>query len=392
MHGFPPSIGAGAINALKIAKYLASYGNRILVMSPGVFSKVSSETKVSIKKQLENTDIEVKYSSRFMKIPLNLIFSHWENTLKFLLKLKSKFNPDLILSQYQAFHFASVVGARISKILNIPHVSRSHDIFFPTDAFSLPLKLFYSSIYTRIYRSISSCDIFYVTTSEMKDYYLNFKKLKSINFKIHHNGIDNNDFYPNKQDDLKEKYGANEIILFVGQISRDNDIGYVINVLPEILKRKKDTHFLIIGSGPHENNLKNLIKKQNLEKQVHFLGIKPHKSIPYYVNNSDIGIGRITYENIWRYMIPVKCLEYMACGKPFITAPLSLDLIKNNDVGLVLKRNFTDKDLIDGFIELIEDAQLRRKMGENGIRKINNKFRWEDLMTKFNNEISQSLL
>ena len=388
VHGFPPSIGAGAINALKIAKYLSSYGNRILVMSPGVFSKTSFETKASIKKQLENTNIEVKYSSKFMKIPLNLIFSHWENTLKFFLKLKSKFNPDLILSQYQAFHFASVIGARISKILKVPHVSRSHDIFFPTDAFSFPLRLFYTSIYTRIYNSILNCDIFYVTTSEMKKYYLNIQKLRKINFEIHHNGIDTTEFYPAKREELKEKYGANEIILFVGQITRDFDLRFVINLLPEILRTNRDTHFVIIGSGPHEEHLLNFIKKHNLSKQVHFLGIKPHEEIPFYINNCDIGIGRITHEKIWSYMIPVKCLEYMACAKPYITAPLSQDLIKNNDVGLVLNRNFTEKELFDNLISLIEDPSLRKKLGENGLKKIETRFRWEDLMTNFNTELS----
>ncbi|MFX1383365.1 MAG: glycosyltransferase family 4 protein [Promethearchaeota archaeon] len=390
VHGFPPSIGAGAINAYKIAKYLAELNNNILVLSPGVFSKISPESKISVIEKLKNTEIKVNYSSKLMRIPLNLTISHLENMARFFLKLKSKFNPDIVLSQYQAYHYASVVGGYISRILKIPHISRSHDIFFPTDAFSLPLRLFYSSLYTRIYRSILKCDIFYVTTSEMRRYYLKFDKLKNINFKIHHNGIDTSEFFPSHKEELKSFYGANDIILFVGQISRDYDLGFVLKVIPEILKTHKDTHFLIIGGGPHEENLLNFIKKTKLSKQIHYLGIKAHKEIPFYVNNSDIGIGRITHENIWRYMIPVKCLEYMACAKPFITAPLSQDLIKNNDVGLVLERNFSEKDLLDKIIMLIEDKSLRIGLGENGLKKIEKKFKWEELMIDFNKKLHKS--
>ena len=86
-------------------------------------------------------------------------------------------------------------------------------------------------------------------------------------------------------------------------------------------------------------------------------------------------------------MIPVKCLEYMACAKPFVTAPISLDLVKNNDVGLILKKDFSEKDIFDNIIALIEDPSLSKKLGENGLKKIINKFRWDNLMTNFNNDL-----
>ena len=387
MNGFPPSIGAGAINAYKIAKYLSEFGHSILVLSPGVFSKRSPQNYLN---HLSELDLSVKYSSKLIKIPLNLVFSHFENMLKYLIKIKKSFKPNLILSQYGAFHYASVIGGYISKILKVPHVIRSHDIFFPTDLFSFPIKLFHSIIYTRIYRSISNCDIFYVTTTEMKKHYLKFKNLQKVDFRIHHNGIDTNIFHPFKnQEELKDKYACENIILFIGQIGRDYDLQYVIKALPEILKTHKDTHFLIIGSGPQFaiESLLNFIKKNNLIKQVHFLGIKSHEEIPFYINNSDIGIGRVSHEKIWRYMIPVKCLEYMSCKKPFITAPISADVLKNNDVGLSLKKNFNKKEIILKFNALLEDKSLRRKLGENGLKKINQKFNWEKIMIEFNKEL-----
>jgi len=385
VHGFPPSIGAGALNAYKIVSYLSKFGHKIVIMSPGVFSKISP---INILNDVSNPNLKVKYSSKLMKIPLNLIFSHFENFLKFIIKLKPNFNPDLILSQYQAFHYASVVGGYISKILKIPHVIRSHDIFFPTADFSLPIRIFHAINYTRIYRSILNCDIFYVTTSEMKKHYMHFRKLKDVNFKVHHNGIDPTQFYPfNEQEQLKSEYGCENLILFVGQISRDNDLKYILDVMPDILKRHKDTHFLIIGDGPHKGFLLKTISNNRLSNQVHFLGLKPHSEIPFYINNCDFGVGRITHNKIWRYMIPVKCLEYMACGKTFISAPLSNDLITNDDVGLTLKQNFTDRDIVNKMNILIEDKSLRKKMGETGLKKINKNFRWESLMTKFNENL-----
>ena len=86
-------------------------------------------------------------------------------------------------------------------------------------------------------------------------------------------------------------------------------------------------------------------------------------------------------------MIPVKCLEYMACKKPFLTTPLSQDIIKNNDVGLLIKRDFNNTEIKDKFIMLIEDKSLRMKLGNNGFNKVNKNFNWNNIMKNFNDEI-----
>ena len=389
VHGFPPSIGAAALNAFKIVEYLANYGHKILVLSPGVFSKTSTFKEFSA---ISDYDVTINYSSSIMKIPLNLVFSHFENMGKFLLKLKDKFKPDIVLSQYQAYHYASVIGGYISKLLRIPHIIRSHDIFFITEDSSLQRRFFHSLIYPKIFRSIPNSNIFYSVSTEIIKYLLKFKELRKVNFKLHHNGIDPKEFYPFKnQEDLKDQYGCENIIFFLGTISEDFGIQNIIEVLPNLLKSHKDTHFLIIGEGPYKKTLQNFVDKFDLTKQVHILGIKPHHEIPFYINNIDVGIGRITDNIMWRYFIPIKCLEYMACKKPYITAPCSKDLIKNDDVGLILKRGFNQKDVIEKLTVLIEDKSLRQKLGNNGLRKINEKFRWDVLMSNFNKEISQFL-
>lgn len=387
VHGFPPSIGAGAINAYEIAKYLGEFGHNILVLSPGVFSKSNPMYKINKKTHL---DLTIKYSSKLMKIPLNLVFSHFENMLKFFLKFKSTFNPDLVLSQYSAYQYASVVGGFVSKILKIPHIIRSHDIFFLSGELPFYQKYFHSLIYPGIYNSILNSNIFYVTTSEMRKYFINIKKLQDIKFKIHHNGVDIKTFFPFKTTDkLKDEYGCNKIILFIGNIAQDYGLQNIIKIFPKLLKDHKDTHFLIIGEGPFKHIMLDLIKKLDLRNNIHFLGSKPHTDIPFYINNSDIGIGLLSNKIHFRYTIPVKCLEYMACKKPFITTPCSEDIIKNNDVGILLNKNFIEEDLKTNLLSLIEDENLAKKLGENGLTKINEQFLWEDLMRNFDNDLNQ---
>lgn len=383
---FPPSTGAAALNSLKISEHLAKFGHKLLILAPGDMGKTL--TLKSLEDPTYNQNINVLTSNSLIKPPFSWIFSHYENYVKFLLKLRSAFIPDLILSQYHAFHYASVVGNYLSKKLDVPHIVRSHDIFIDLKSHSIPYRIFNLLSYPQIYRSISRCRDFYVVSSELKDYLIKVKKLRNVNIRVHHNGIDTNLFYPTKnQEVLKNKYGCETIISFIGLITQDIGLYNLIKILPKVLKIHKDTHLIIIGEGSHKDYILKIVKKLKINNQVHFLGVKPHNEIPFYINNCDIGIGRITLKKIWTYAVPIKCLEYMACKKPFISTPLSRDIIKNNDVGLVLNRNFSQKELLDKILTLIEDQNLRKKLGENGIKKINSEFKWEVIMDEFNKKL-----
>ncbi len=383
---FPPTSGAAAICTHKIVEYLARRGHNVLVLTPGDKGKSFKANNLKIFESSVN--LNMKSSSSIVKFPISLFFSHFENLLRFIIKINFFFKPQLILSQYHTYHYATVVGGLLSKLLKVPHAIRSHDIFIDLKSKSFSFRTLFPIIYPQIYRSIQSCDVDYVQTTEMKNYLQKIKLFKNVEFKILHNGVDLNLFKPSKnQEFLKEKYGCDTIISFIGLMSEDTGIHNFIKVLPEVFKHHKETHLLLIGDGPYKKYALNLIKKLKLKNQVHFLGILPHEEIPFYVNNSDIGIGRITHEDLWRYFVPVKCLEYMACNKPFITTPVSQDVIKNNDVGILLRKNFTDKEIVYEMNSLIEDKSLQRKLGKTGIEKIHNSFNWEKILSEFSKDI-----
>ncbi|MFX1573975.1 MAG: glycosyltransferase family 4 protein [Promethearchaeota archaeon] len=383
---FPPIAGAAAINTLEIVKRLHNFGHKILVLAPGTIGR--NIIPLKSKNLLNISNLEVEFSSSIIKFPLNLLISHYENIIKYLAKYRFNFTPDIIISQYHPYHFASVAGAHLSKILKIPHVVRSHDVFIDLKALSISFRLFQSIIFPSIFKSITKCETFYATTSEMIRYLEKCDKLRKVNFKVHHNGIDDDLFFPIKnQDSLKDDYGCENIVIFNGILTPDVGIQDFIPILPEILRAHRDTHFIFLGEGIYKNYLIDFIKKNNLDSQVHFLGQKHHHKIPFYINNSDIGIGRITHKKIWRYCIPLKCLEYMACKKPFISTPISHDVTKNNEVGIIIKRDFSKNDVVDKFLMLLEDKDLQLKLGTMGYKKIQKEFLWKNIMDKFNRDL-----
>ena len=384
---FYPLPEAAAINAFKISEFLVNYGHQVILLFPSFINNTIKVQDIRDLNKLPN--LRINYSSKLIKYPLSFTISHFENLLRFVLKLKNKFYPNIILSQYHPHHYASVAGGYLSKLLKIPHLIRSHDLFITDkNQGSFLYQLYNLAIYPPIHNSISNCNTFYVTTSEMKNHLLKFKKFQNLKIEIHHNGIDINQFYPFKdQDTLKEEYGCDTIMSFNGLIKKKFGFHNFLHALPKILKEHKDTHFNLVGYGPDINYVLDFIKRNNLDKQFHYLGVKPHIEIPFYVNNCDIGIGRFTNTLFVRYCMPTKVIEYMACRKPFITTPVSEDVVKNDDCGLILNPNFEKEELFNKLTWLIEDKSLRKKLGEIGLKKVQNEFNWDIIMTKFNREL-----
>ncbi len=386
---FPPSLSAASVIESKIVEYLSNFGHELLILSPKELTRSSELKNGKFKQDFDNYNIH--YSSSFFKYPFSFIFSHFENMFKFLIKLKNIFIPDIIFSQFHPHHYASVIGGYLSRIMKIPHIIRSHDLFIvDQEEDSLFYQLYNYLIYPPIHKSIYRSKCFFVTTNEMKNHLLKFKKLREKKIKVNYNGVDTNLFYPYKnQDTLKQKYGCENIIIFIGTIIKKYGLHNFLHTLPEVLKSYKDTHFILIGHGPDINYYLNYIKMQNIQNQCHFIGVKPNHAIPFFINNSDIGIGRFSRSKYVQYCMPTKCIEYMACKKSFLTTPISKDIVNNNDTGFVIRSNFTQKELIQKLSMLIEDNHLRTKLGNAGLKKIQEKFKWDIIIQKLNKEIVQ---
>ncbi len=98
--------------------------------------------------------------------------------------------------------------------------------------------------------------------------------------------------------------------------------------LEDILKAIKNTNnmhklrFKIIGKGSFGNQLKRLINELNLEGIVDYEDkFYEYKELPDIIKTYHIGIASYVRSVATDYMLPVKMLEYILLGIPFITIP-----------------------------------------------------------------------
>lgn len=134
-------------------------------------------------------------------------------------------------------------------------------------------------------------------------------------------------------------------------------------------------HFLLAGSTTDEtyfNELQKLVESNGLSDRVHFLG--KVSDIPALLAETDIfvlptkGSGRMEG-------CPVALLEAMACGKSCVATnvPGSRDIIGDGVSGLLVEPENADA-LAKAINRLIEDKDLREKMGEAVRKRVETSF------------------
>ncbi len=134
-------------------------------------------------------------------------------------------------------------------------------------------------------------------------------------------------------------------------------------------------HFLLAGSTTDEtyqNELERQVERNGLEERVHFLG--KVSNIPALLAETDIfvlptkGSGRMEG-------CPVALLEAMACGKACVATdiPGSRDIIEDGISGLLVEPENADA-LARAIHRLIEDRNLREKMGETARERVETSF------------------
>ena len=133
-------------------------------------------------------------------------------------------------------------------------------------------------------------------------------------------GLELEKFDPkNKNDELiskiKQQYGIKDqfIITFLGRIAKEKSIEILIDAMKEVVKENDNVLCLIVGGGPQLEELKELVKDDNISKYVIFTGSKPAKEVPSYYHLSNVFVSASVTETQG-----LTYIEAMASGIPAI--------------------------------------------------------------------------
>ncbi len=196
------------------------------------------------------------------------------------------------------------------------------------------------------------------------------------------------EYSPEELDNLKRKFSnsvEDRFIITTSRLVTKNAVDDVVSAFEFLPKNIK---FLILGTGPDELKLKELVKKKNLDKQIIFLGHVEHTLIPKYLKIADIFIRPSRSEGFGNSFV-----EAMAAGVPVIATPVGgiVDFLfdlenKNNKkpTGVFCELN-NPEDIAQKIKMLIDDPDLKNRIVKNAKEMVLEKYDWKKISYQMEN-------
>ncbi len=187
-------------------------------------------------------------------------------------------------------------------------------------------------------------------------------------------GVDTGTFRPEK----KVAKIAHSV-LFVGRLHERKAIPSLILSLKEVRTRVPDVKLFIVGDGSLRVELQRLVAAEGLVSQVNFLGRVPAEELVQWYNRAEVFVLPSLFEGFG-----IVCLEAMACATPVIATmvPGVVDLVKDGETGLLVPPQ-NRKRLGEAIAKLLEDSELRNRLGNNGHQMAREKLDWHQVSRRF---------
>ena len=156
-------------------------------------------------------------------------------------------------------------------------------------------------------------------------------------------------------------------LLHVGRLVEWKRVDLIIQVLSRLRSKFPEAELIIIGSGPEETNLKNQVKKLQLEDHVKFTGAiyDPVLLGRYFLSSSIYVLGG---------MGGLSINEAMAFGKPVVCSVCdgTEKILVREDYNGKYFKNHDENDLYSKLDYLLSRQDLIKKFGENSEKIITN--------------------
>lgn len=370
---FPPETGGIQTYSYELSKRIAKNTDYFCVLAPK-------------SKGADSFDEKSTFNIRRFNIPNTLLFIILLFKLPRIIKSQS---IDIIYhTQWQTL-WASVRTKRKGKIQQIAAAAHARELLF--NPFGTGIIANWYDRYKK--RLLKQVDIWY-PVSDYTAKLLIDQGVDAEKIKVMINGTNPQQYYPKNVDDFKEKIvGTNKkVVLTVTRLVDRKGIDLVIKSMRSVIKSVPNAFYVIVGDGPIKAKLQHSIDAQKLNQNVRLVGRVKYEDLINYYNMADVFVMPSKTELPDVEGFGIVFLEANACAKPVIGSNSGgiPSAIKNGYNGLIVEENNIEQ-LTDAITTILNNPEMAKEMGENGLNFVKNEANWEEVSKKIIKDLNNRI-
>lgn len=178
--------------------------------------------------------------------------------------------------------------------------------------------------------------------------------------------------------DQKHKQNREFLVGYVGVMGNADGVDYLVRAAAEIVHKQKrtDIQFLLMGTGPEFESLKNLRDSLNLKDYVSMPGRVSNEYLFSALETMDLGVSSDPINPYNHHCTMNKVLEYMAFGKSQVLFDLKEGRASAAEAAHYVSEN-SPEALAEGIIHMINSPELRENMGAVGLKRMAGTLSWD---------------
>ena len=176
-----------------------------------------------------------------------------------------------------------------------------------------------------------------------------------------------------------------ESLLFVGRLVEKKGLRYLLEAMPEILKRLPQAYLTVVGDGPSRLDLEKLASDLGLRERVLFLGALKNEELPAVYQQAGIVVfPSMISDDGDQEGFGLVLVEALGCGCAAVVTdlPAMMDIIQDGKTAIVVRQKNPD-EIATAVIRLLADPGLRSAMAREGRRKVLESFDWRVIVPRY---------
>ncbi len=186
---------------------------------------------------------------------------------------------------------------------------------------------------------------------------------------------------------------AENELLFVGRLVEKKGVAYLLEAMPEILRKVPGTRLRIVGDGPLMSALCQQVNRLGIARAVTFHGAISNSDLPDFYRRATVFVAPSTItEQGDQEGLGLVLVEALACECPVVASdlPAIRDVVLQQSTGLLVPQK-DSKEIAKAVVQQLMDSNQRSQQAIDGRRHVMQHFDWAVIASRYAHLLSDPI-